>query len=91
MCPPSAVGHVPICQRARWLSTLPAIHVAALLKVCLVGLSLVHPGGRPGGYRPPPDIERVIQQGTPEQRLRALTAIRELTAVVDEFDGQRGS
>jgi hypothetical protein len=35
--------------------------------------------------------ERVIQQGTPEQRLRALTAIRELTAVVDEFDGQRGS
>jgi hypothetical protein len=65
--------------------------VAALLKVCLEGLGLVHPGGRLGSYRPPPDIERVIQQGTPEQRLRALTAIRELTAVVDEFDGQRGS
>jgi hypothetical protein len=58
--------------------------VAALLKVCLQALSVVHPGHSP--TEPPRyAIQQVLSHGEPEQRRQALQAMRQLDALLAEF------
>jgi hypothetical protein len=58
--------------------------VARLLKVVLDALPLIHPGHDPA--QPPRyEVQQLLAQGSPEQRARALRAMRELDAVLGEF------
>ena len=63
--------------------------VAALLRVCLDALHVIHPGHEPH-QSPRYEIQRLLTHGTPEQRVRALQAMRELDAMLGEFDGEPG-
>jgi hypothetical protein len=59
-------------------------HVAALLKTCLQSLSIIHPGH---GVQEPPryQVQRLLADGSPEQRRQALQAMRQLDNVLSDF------
>jgi hypothetical protein len=59
-----------------------------LLKVAIEGLHVVHPLSAPAGPTAT-DVEAALRRGSPQQRLRLLNAIRELSEVVDDVRGVR--
>jgi hypothetical protein len=60
--------------------------VAKLIKVAADSLALVHPGGSLAGPTSS-DVEAALRQGSAQQRARMLSAIRELTASVEQIRG----
>jgi hypothetical protein len=60
--------------------------VAALLKIAVDALHVVHPSSAPGGPTAT-EIEEVLRTGTQEQRQRAVAALRQLESVLRESTG----
>jgi hypothetical protein len=54
-------------------------------------LHLLRPDSQPAAPAPRYEVERLLREGTEEQRQRALGAMRALDAVLHEFNGEHQS